>query len=439
MIKNFMKIEKVKDKIYPQTAKKIGEHIQGVEPLQKENPYHTVMDEMNNLMDLLLIEKENSSYSKKEVDIQEVLAFIRDIDKRVNDIKTVIHDINNEKNENNQAISLLKRLKQEDISLDEIHELRYITLRFGKVPIAQMDKIHNYQNEHFIIKELSKDDEYLWIVYCALNNEMSNVDNIFSAINFKEIVLPDFAHGKVDDAIVELHNEQIAMERYIDDLKSRIEKIKDENKEKILSYFYQLSYLNELYDDCKFVVDLKDKAGMYVFSPYNKKEITDIFNTNDISIIELPMNLYYEKGIEEPVILKNNSFIKPFEKIIKFKAGDCFDPTAVITAVMMLSAFFLLGDLGIGVALILLSVIVKGKYADLMQRMGLVILAGGLITAKIFYQKPIYDFLLVMPQILSAGIVMKLTFFIGINLAVYFMMMIVKNISRKRAVIKGGV
>lgn len=439
IIKILMKLEDNKERVYPQIAKEIGEHIDGIIPLQKENPYYAILDEMSCLMDLLNIEKDNNEYQRKEINIQKISNFIRDINKRVNDIQTVINNIDYEKNENNQAIQLLARLKQEDISLDEIQELKYITLRFGRLPLNQENKIQYFQNEHFLYKELSRDNENIWIVYCALNNDLGEIDNIFSAINFKEIVIPNFAHGKIDDAIKELYNEQIAMEEYIEDLQLRIEKIKNENKEKILTYFQQLLYLKELFDNSKYIVDLKNQAAIYIFTPLNKKEVTSIFDMDNVSVIELPINVYLEKGINEPVLLKNNHFVRPFEILTRFKAGDHFDPTTTLTIVMMISALLLLGDLGIGVTFILLSVILKGKNAELIQRLGLASLTGGLFTATIFNQGPIYQMPFIIPEILSNNVVMKLVFFIVINLAVYIAMMMIKNISRKKAVIKGGV
>lgn len=434
IIKILMKIEDYKGQIFPQTAKQIGEYMQGVEPLEKINPYNTAIEQINSLMDLLGIKKENEVYSKKQINIQDIMNYIEDINKKVTDIKTVIDNINDEKNENKQAVKLLKRLKKEDISLDELHELKYITLRFGKIPVLQFEKIKYFENEHFIFKELSKDDDYIWIVYCALDHEMGEIDNIFLSMDFKEVTIPDFAHGKIDDAIEELHNEQKAMEQYIKDLESRIERIRNKNKQKIISYFQQLSYLKELYDNCNYAVNLKDKAAIYIFTPFNKKEITDIFHNDYSSIVELPVNIYQEKGIKEPILLKNNNFVKPFETFTKFKSGDIFDPTTLIAIVMMLSSL-LIGDLAIGVMLILLSVILKGKNAALLQREGLVILIGGLLTGTIFYQGPIYNGLLN----LSCSIVMRFVLFIGINVLFYFIMMMIKNISRKKAVIKGGV
>lgn len=439
IIKILMKLEEYKNNIYPQSAKKIGEHIQGVEPLQSDNPYSTVLEETNHLMDLLHIEKNIKTCQRKVIDEQEALSFIKDIKKKVDDIQQVIQNIFNEKNENEQAIQLINHLKEEDISLDEIHELKYMTLRFGKLPLKQINKIEYFQNEHFIYKELSRDNEYLWIVYCSLNKDLGEIDNIFLAMDFKQIDIPDFAHGKMDDAINELYNEQQTMERYIEELKSRIEKLKNENEEKIVTYYSQLLYLKEIYGQCQYIVDLKDRVAIYAFSPFNKKEITEIFNDIDVSIVELPVNMYHEKGLDEPILLKNNSFVRPFEKLIKFKAGDHFDPTTLITIVMMLSAMIFLGDLGLGVALILLSSIIKGKNMEWIQRLGLAVLTGGLFTAMIFYQGPIYKLPFMLPDILSNSVMMKLVFFIVINLTVYILMMIIKNISRRKFVIKGGV
>lgn len=437
MIKVFMKLEENKDQFYPQTAKQIANHIHGSEPLQQENPCSPVLEEMRTLMDLLTVEKD-SVRKNEDVQLLEVIEFIKDIRQKADDIQAVIQNIHHEKQENEEAVALLKRLKKENISLDDLQELKYITLRFGKIPYDQIQKIQYFQSEHFIIKELYRDQEDLWIVYCSLNQDLSEVDNVFSAIGFKQIDIPDFAHGKVDEAIQELTDEQRAMEDYIANYNLRIEKIKTDNQDMIIDYYQRLLYMNDLYDDCKYVIDLKDQAAIYVFSPFYKKVVTELLNIDDISIIELPVNIYGEKGVKEPVIVTNNHFVKPFEILTKFKAGDHFDPTTVLTIVIMLTAFGLLGDLGVGVILILLSVCLKGKISGLLQRLGLAILAGGLLTATIFYQMPIYQLSLLPKGLVDSHILIRFIFFIVINVVVYWVLMIMKNISRKKAVIKGG-
>ncbi len=424
--------------IYPQEVKELAKYLQKVEPVHMDDPYSAPLDEVEQLIEKLDIKKEKIEFPKEDIDLQSFHEYLKEVDEKVSSLYQVIDDINREKEENREAVTLLKHLQKQDVSLDEIQELKYISLRFGKIPLSQMDKIKYYQNEHFIIRKLSSDDQYLWVVYCALNKEIGEIDNIFSAIDFQEIVIPQFAHGKIEDAVTELKNEHLTMEKYIEDLLLRIDKIKKDNKKQLLSYDNQLLYLKNLFASCKYVASLNDKASVYVFSPYNKMKMTEIFHGEGLTVTEHPVNLYYEKGIMEPVILKNNSFVKPFEKLISFKSGDCFDPTGLIAVIMLLSALLLIGDLGLGVALILLSVIIKGKYAKLLQRVGLFVLIGGLMTATIFYQQPMYHSPLLIPQI-STSIAVRFVVFILINLIFYMFMMIIKNISRKKTMSKGGV
>ncbi len=437
MMKVFIKLDH-NQKIYPQLVKDIEKYTKKIESLQFDDPYSGPLDELTLLMDQLDIEKEAVAFDKKDADLKAVMTLVKDTENKVNSIKDVIEQIDNEKEENKEAITLLNHLKKQDVSLDEIQELKYISLRFGRIPVTSLDKIHYYQNEHFILRKLESDDQYLWVVYCALNKEISEIDNIFSAIDFHEIAIPEFAHGKFDDAIAELKNERAAMEEYIDDLQSRIRKIKNENKTKLLTYYCQLTYLKALFAKCKYVAGLNDKLVIYAFTPYNKSELTQLFNIEGLTITEHPANVYQEKGLDEPVILKNNSFIRPFEKLIKFKTGDCFDPTAIVAVVMMLSALLLIGDLGTGVACILISVFGNGYYAQVLQRVGLSVLIGGLVNATIFYQHPLYQLPVVMPH-LSASVAINFVLFIMINLVFYWFMMIIKNVLRKKAVSKGGV
>lgn len=437
MMKVFIELEKNQN-IYPQLVKEIEKYTKKVEPVQLEDPYSAPLDEVTQLMDQLNIDKEAVAFDKKDVDIQSVSAYLKDIEEKVENINNVIDQIDNEKEENKEAITLLNHLKKQDLSLDEIHELQYISLRFGRIPVTSVDKIHYYQNEHFILRKLESDDKYIWVVYCALNKEISEIDNIFSAIDFHEIAIPEFAHGKFDDAIAELKNERAAMEEYIDDLQSRVRKIRNENKARILAYFCQLTYLKGLFTQSKYIAALNDKLVIYAFTPYDKNELIKLFNIEGLTVTEHPVHLYYEKGLKEPIILKNSAFVRPFESLIKFKNGDSFDPTTLIAIVMMLSALFLIGDLGTGVVLILISVIIKGKYSQLLQRLGLFVLIGGLLNATIFYQQPLYQLPLAMPHI-STSVAINFVVFVMINLVFYWFMMIMKNVLRKKAVSKGGV
>ena len=130
--------------------------------------------------------------------------------------------------------------------------------------------------------------------------------------------------------------------------------------------------------------------------------------------------------------MKNNDFVKPFEKLIKFKDGDVFDPTILYMMVLMISAL-LIGDLGLGVAFVLISVIFKGKMMPILQRLAIPVLAGGILTGSLFYSFTLYQ-----PLFMLSDLFIRFIMFIFINIIAYLLLMIVKDIQRKRYLSKEG-
>lgn len=433
MIKVLMKIDELEDMIYPQTSQKLVDAIEGIKQYEGQNPYQDILDDVMNIMNLLNIKEQKEFQIDEKIDLKYTKEFIDEIEQRVFDIQETRKSIELEKEENRQAIQLLKHLNKENYSLDDLQNLKYMTLRYGKLPIQQVSKLEYYQKEQFVYKELSRDEQYIWIVYCSDNQNISMIDNIFSSMNFEFVQLPSFAHGKIEMAIEELDKEAVTMENYIETLNKRIEAISDENKDVILFYYNKVAYLKMLFDQCRYVYDLDNKALIYAYSPYDKNEMMKKFG-EDVSIIELPANIYYRFGIISPVIVKNNAFVKPFEKMMKFKDGDVFDPTTLYMLVMMISAL-LIGDLGLGVIFVLISVVFKGKIMALLQRLAIPVLAGGILTGSLFYSFTLYQPLLVVFQNVSTRFIL----FVLINIISYVLLMIGKDIQRKRNLSKEGI
>lgn len=426
------KIEEQKQILYPLSAKKMVDIIEGATLFDSLNPYDLLLNQIINLMNLLQIKKEKDFQATEKIDLDQTKEFIEDIEKRIFDIKEVIHNINIEKEENNKAIQLLKRLKKENFSLDDLQNLKYMTLRFGKLPLKQKGQLEYYQKENFIYKEISSDNQYIWIVYCAINKEISLIDNIFTSMNFEIIELPEFAHGTIDEAIKELDQEIIAMENYIEDLNSRIERITEENRDVIILYYVKLRNLKTIFDESQYVLHLENKCLIYAYSPYDRKQMSDLFNIEGISVVEVPKNVYCQQGIMAPVITKNNNYIKPFEKLISFKEGDVYDPTVAFSIVLLLSSV-LLGDLGLGVLFVLFSIVMKRKWGSIFQRIAVMVMIGGIITGSVFYSFSIYQSLLIMGSLFT-----RISLFIIIVALTYIVLMIWKEIKRKKNLQKEG-
>ncbi|MBS4902920.1 MAG: hypothetical protein KHZ96_10625 [Coprobacillus sp.] len=429
-----MKLENHQDSIYPVKAKKVISNLDHATSMEDRNPYNEVLDELYNVMDVLHIERVDRPVQSAFLNVREILDYISEIHQKLDDINEIKRGIKKDYYENQEAIELLSCLNRDRISIDDIHELKYVALRFGKLPLSQIEKIKYFNSYPFVYQELSHTDQFAWIVYGGVEHSIGEIDNIFSSMNFEEVKLPKFAHGKMEEAVAELKAEDKTMEAYLQELDQRIEKVKEENEEQLLGDFWKTYRLKELYKKGKYVVDLKTKAAVYAFSSFNKNELEAIVNVPGITIHELPIDTYQDQGIEGPVYVENNTFFQPFECLFTFKPGERFDPTVIAGVVMMLSALVLLGDLGVGVLAILLSFIIKGNISKLLQRVGAAVTIGGLLSGTVFYSMSLYNSIFVV----GTNYAMQIGLFFVINIALLLVCSLVKKVTKRSTKSKGG-
>lgn len=429
-----MKLENHQDSIYPVKAKKVISNLDHATSMEDRNPYNEVLDELYNVMDVLHIERVDRPVQSAFLNVREILDYISEIHQKLDDINEIKRGIKKDYYENQEAIELISCLNRDRISIDDIHELKYVALRFGKLPLSQIEKIKYFDSYPFVYQELSHTDQFAWIVYGGVEHSIGEIDNIFSSMNFEEVKLPKFAHGKMEEAVAELKVEDKTMEAYLQELDQRIEKVKEENEEQLLGDFWKTYRLKELYKKGKYVVDLKTKAAVYAFSSFNKNELEDIVNVPGITIHELPIDTYQDQGIEGPVYVENNTLFQPFECLFTFKPGEKFDPTVIAGVVMMLSALVLLGDLGVGVLAILLSFIIKGNISKLLQRVGAAVTIGGLLSGTVFYSMSLYNSIFVV----GTNYAMQIGLFFVINIALLLVCSLVKKVTKRSTKSKGG-
>ena len=429
-----MKLENHQDSIYPVKAKKVISNLDHATSMEDRNPYNEVLDELYNVMDVLHIERVDRPVQSAFLNVREILDYISEIHQKLDDINEIKRGIKKDYYENQEAIELISCLHRDRISIDDIHELKYVALRFGKLPLSQIEKIKYFDSYPFVYQELSHTDQFAWIVYGGVEHSIGEIDNIFSSMNFEEVKLPKFAHGKMEEAVAELKAENKTMEVYLQELDQRIEKVKEENEEQLLGVFWKTYRLKELYKKGKYVVDLKTKAAVYAFSSFNKNELEAIVNVPGITIHELPIDTYQDQGVEGPVYVENNAFFQPFECLFTFKPGEKFDPTVIAGVVMMLSALVLLGDLGVGVLAILLSFIIKGNISKLLQRVGAAVTIGGLLSGTVFYSMSLYNSIFVV----GTNYAVQIGLFFAINIVVLLVCSLVKKVTKRSIKSKGG-
>lgn len=431
LMKILIKIDQLKDSVYPQDSKKVANNVKGVSIMDSANPYNDALDYIYHTLDRLNIDKTVQAYHNEEIDIDKTIVFMDTVNARIDQILEVRDSIAKERNENEEAWSLLQKLEDKNLDIDEINECKYISCRFGKIPIQEKEKIKYYSEYPFLFKEISRNEQYIWGLYAGLTKNISEIDNVFYSMSFEEVELPQFVHGTLEAASSEIAEENAAMDKYIRVMEERLAGVKEEYKEQLLNIFTQLYHLKLLYDQCKYVVDFSHKAAVYAFSSFTLEQMQEeLANIDSVRILELPVTIYQNQGMYSPVLVNNNSLVEPFEGLVKPTVGDTIDPTSFVALIIMLTSV-LIGDIGVGAILIILGVLFGLKKANhisgILKRLGATILVGGVFLGRAFYVMEVY------PAIVSVPLGLGISFLIWMGCSIISILLgtIVKKVTRK--------
>ena len=94
----------------------------------------------------------------------------------------------------------INHLQGLNVSFDDIFSMKYIKVRFGRLPADSYQKLSYYGDRDFLFFSFDNDNNYYWGVYFAPSRSAAEIDNLFSSLYFERIWVPDFAHGPTDQA-----------------------------------------------------------------------------------------------------------------------------------------------------------------------------------------------------------------------------------------------
>ena len=136
LIKMLIKMTEYQEEMFPQDSKKIAHNVKGVSVMDDVNPYNEPLDNIYHIFNRLSLDTRVKDNEFEEINLFEVNKLIDEINEKIDNIINVREDIIKEKHENDEAIVLLKNLKDSKISVDDVQNTKYITCRFGKIPLA---------------------------------------------------------------------------------------------------------------------------------------------------------------------------------------------------------------------------------------------------------------------------------------------------------------
>lgn len=327
----------------------------GFSPLNEENPYSAPLQKLTDAVNgsrkkLVLLDEskmENVQYSREELD-----AYVRRLATSLNDLQTERTQAQQEVERFTREIEQVSHFVGMDLNLDEIHDCKYIKVRFGSLPKEGYEKLQSYnQNPYVIFFPCTSDELHYWGVYFAPIDVVSEVDRIFSSLYFERTSFTELK-GTPESGVEELRNlrdKEIARIQRVDRQIDALWKQEEEECQKVFSFLTEKSVY---FGIRRYAARYNDNFILTGWVPADREP--DLRRAlGQLESVEYTFeNAEEEMSHSPPVALKNKKIFKPFEFFVDMyglPSYDEVDPTPFVAITYVLLFGIMFGDLGQGI------------------------------------------------------------------------------------------
>ena len=395
-----MKLIKL-DNFHPELASKFVDSVHGLTVLNRENLYVDLiakMEEANEKYNIGLQEKE---ITDTKINIIQADTFFCNLLEKAARYEVAKKDLQTMLDEDVAGIKQLQHIIESDsdvnLNFDDLFACQYLKIRFGRLPVAHLDRLQYYGNQEFLLRTFFKGERNCYCMYMTTNELAPKIDNIFSSLYFERIRIPEFVHGTPKDALEVLKEEDEAGKKYLGEVEGKIHKLFQDNIDELNKIYSIAKRLNQTYEAQKYVVVFGQNSSVYGFAEEeDAKKIKADFETIDgVSVKIQPAT--GDSRLTPPTKLKGNWFTKPFRMFVEMYGVPSytdFDPTNFVAISYTLLFGIMFGDVGQGLVLSLVGYIaykLKGMQLGAIGiRLGFSSAIFGLVYGSVFGYEELY-------------------------------------------------
>ena len=382
----------IKSEIFhPEPASKFSDSVKDVKVLSTSNPYHELIVKLEDAVKKYHISFNKDAIADKDMDVSSAADFYEQFSTRIETINDTREKLSEMIEENKETIKNISYMKGSDINFDQLFTTKYLQVRFGRLPQANLSKLEYYKSQEFLYRVFSEGSEDAYILYVTSRIKAPEIDNIFSSLFFERIHVPEFVHGTVEDAIEELNKENRTGIDYIGVLNQRIKDHINQNIAELSIIYNTCQILDDITEAKKYVVVFGKSAAVYGFAEVaDAAKIKNEFEQMNMVHVDLtpPQGDY---RLKPPSQLKNNWFSKPFGMFVEMYGVPAYtdmDPTNFVAITYCLLFGIMFGDAGQGLVLIIVGFLASHfkqmKLGEIGMRIGIFSIIFGIFFGSVF-------------------------------------------------------
>ncbi len=146
------------------------------------------------------------------------------------------------------VVTQLRHLQGMGLRFENIFSTRFLKVRFGKLPVDSEEKLCYYQDHVFLFFPFLRGESYIWGAYFTTEEYESETDNIFAALFFERVWVPQDIRGtpreELEGAKARLQHES----GEYDKLSESFRRLVEENRAKLIRLYSETKFLARSYD-----------------------------------------------------------------------------------------------------------------------------------------------------------------------------------------------
>jgi len=336
------------------------ETVKGLTPYGGENPYYDLVAQSTALLNALDLKKEINSRQANAVRIIESTSEIRDdITKLEREYKELSEHLEQIKDRLNKCVHLEKQLEllsNLDVDIDAFFNFEFIKFRFGKMPRKSYEQFQLFVDDlEAITIPVSKDKDFVWLIYFTPRKYSDKVDGVFSSLYFERTWISQELKGTPKEAIKQVRSKIVSLQSELKSAENAVREFTDKNREKVINLYFSAMRLNRVSEVMKYSAHTSKSFYIIGWMPENElKKLTPLLDADE-KIVYIHKDPDSDKTSNPPTELKNNRIFRPFESLVRMYGLPSYnevDPTPFVAVTYFLMFGFMFGDVGQGLVLL---------------------------------------------------------------------------------------
>ena len=355
---------------HPEPASSFISPTMGYTPLSEENPYTPTLSAVRELAQQFNIDLQEGKPQKGTVIDDKTKEYIESLGAAVRDAVEQNNALNEQIDDCCAAIEEYEHFTGIGVPLEEVFACKFISIRFGHLPKDSYLKLtKGYgDNPYILFVPASVDDKGYWGCYFSPKEKEEDVDKIFAALHFDRLHIPS-AVGTTQEIVDSLQENIKIIEAEKQKLNERVNEIWAKEGEHIRALYSKLRQLSTIFELRRYAVAHDNNCFFTGWIPAKQEDaLREKLMKYPEFLVEIE-DPEKESEVTPPTRLKNFIAFRPFKYFVEMYGVPSYhdiDITAFVAITYTLLFGIMFGDLGQGLLLIIIGILMwKLKALDL--------------------------------------------------------------------------